>query len=187
MKNSIISVGLFLCVLTPNSAIAFDYIKQIEECALQDVKTYFISEAKETKEFYQDGETHLEARRNIALIRWQLKEGILSRAEANELIQWEHEDIEYFDQMINKDYEEEMRLLKSTTTIAICIFKHYLRSVAYETPSLMSKLISGSPSSNSSTLIEKYGADRYQLALALKWYCEKFKTSQCYFNYGYIK
>ena len=97
----------------------------------------------------------------------------------NLLMKKEDEDIEDSDHY----YDVRLKVLRNLTNLDICIYKRWLKSDTYNKPSLISRLINGSPGGISKLIIETYGDVNFERALKLKTWCDKTKNHLCYFNY----
>lgn len=175
---------LLLCylLLAPMPAAAFDYHKAVSECIADDAAKKLAADYRSLRDTINTDLSD-ELDDDIVQLNRDVRDGYLSRQEANILISELRQDYRQEINVSNQEIEESLRIIETANSHAICIYKFFLRSDAYRNPSLLSRAISGSPKAIAESLMKSFGEDRYLAALALKWWCDNTRNSVCYFNY----
>lgn len=173
-------VGFLLAVANP--AFSFDHLKAIDKCISDSVsekmKADYVYVMRDERLGLKD-----ELSDALAGIQRDVRDGLLSKAEASQFIQFEKANYIATLKVIEDTYKRSLEIIEASSDQAICIYKNFLRKDSYNKPSIISRAINGSPVKISKAIIKEYDSDRFIEALALKWWCERTNDSVCFFNY----
>lgn len=182
MKLKTILILLISLNMAPIPAAAFDYHKAVSDCINEDAAQKLAVEYRSLRDTINVG-LRDELNDHIAKINRDVRDGYLFRRDAIILISKLRQEYQQEINISNLGIEEKLKIIETSDSHAICIYKFFLRGDTYQNPSFISRLISGSPETIAENLMQSFGEDRYLRALALKWWCDNTQNSVCYFNY----